>query len=52
MVAILRIPDPDRARPCPADCGVPVVEADTATGSQTIHTGTWRSQCTPKRENE
>jgi len=50
MVAILGVPNPDNARPCPNGCGVPVNEMKTPSGTQTIHTGTYRNDCTPRRE--
>lgn len=47
----ISFPDP-KARPCPNECGVPVTNARTPTGNQTVHTGTWQSKCTPKREDK
>ena len=48
MMAI-SFPNP-KAAPCPKDCGVPVVKAQTPTGSQVVHTGTWQEKCTPKQD--
>lgn len=52
MVAILGFPDPGKVKPCPKDCGVPVNEAKTPTGSQVVHTGTWQEKCTPKQRGK
>lgn len=42
------IPNPDGTRkPCPT-CGEPTVIAQTATGAERVHCGTWERRCHPK----